>query len=91
VATRGKCKYRADRYLEALDDLDRAAEMHRASGGSLGPEDRAFIAMARWRLGEREVARKTMRDLEAVMATLDGELNSGTRASIEEARAITGD
>jgi hypothetical protein len=44
--------------------------------------------MIHWRVGERETARQAMRDLESMLAK-SGEVGSGTRASIQEARALT--
>jgi hypothetical protein len=77
--------------------LRRATELYRVSGEETPPEDRAFIAMASWRLGEKEAARREMRILQGLVAAGEGSAASHSRAIVhpwacfyEEAAALIG-
>jgi tetratricopeptide (TPR) repeat protein len=51
----GIAHYRAGHWKDCIADMDEA--LRRAANGKLDPDDRLFLAMARWRLGEKEAAR----------------------------------
>jgi len=88
VATLGKCRYRAGRAREALEHLARARGLYRAAGRDAPPEDLAFTAMALWRLGNRDEAGRSMRELESLINHGDGEGPPSELGSIEEARLL---
>jgi WD40 repeat protein len=88
VANLGKCQYRAGMYRDTLANVLRARELYRESGQDLKPEDWAFIAMAHWRLGEREEARETMRHVAMLMADLQDEIEPWNRLFYEEALSL---
>ena len=46
--------------------------------------------MIRWRLGERDSARQSMRSLESLLTARTDEVGSGALASIDEARTLIG-
>jgi WD40 repeat protein len=67
VNTLGVARYRAGRYQDALADLNRSLKLSAAQYGGPIPPDLAFIAMAQYRLGQNDEARKTLGHLRDVM------------------------
>ncbi len=54
--TVGVALFRMGRHVQALEALERSDALSRKSGRGERPADWAFIAMARWHLGQRELA-----------------------------------
>jgi tetratricopeptide (TPR) repeat protein len=90
VANLGKCQYRAGKFREALENLERAGQLYLKVGEDRPPDDLAFIAMAHWKLGERAAARAALQRLEPLAKEFDGEINPWNRVVYEEARALIG-
>jgi WD40 repeat protein/predicted Ser/Thr protein kinase len=88
VANLGKCRYRAGRYAEALASLARADELRRSAGVAASIEDLAFTAMAQWRIGDRQAARRSLRRLEGLVADDSRPIPRPVFESAEEARTL---
>jgi len=64
--TLGVARYRAGRYAEAIEALERADELN--TRGAYNPaDDRLFIAMALHRLGDSEAARTRLAECEQLL------------------------
>ncbi|MCK4659407.1 MAG: hypothetical protein KAV82_07785, partial [Phycisphaerae bacterium] len=63
LTTIGMLQYRLGDYAEALQTLGRAIERN----GRAFPSDRAFVAMARWKLGHEEDARAALEEARTAM------------------------
>jgi hypothetical protein len=77
-------------HRDALENFRRSHELYQAAGEDVPPEDLAFTAMSHWRLGERDAARKAMRDLESRFAAGRGKIPPSSLGSIQEARSTVG-
>ncbi|MFI5460434.1 MAG: protein kinase [Isosphaerales bacterium] len=64
--TLGKALYRAGNWRASIDAMEEA--MHCKDGGKLDPTDRFLMAMAHWRLGEKDTARTQFHEATAEMA-----------------------
>jgi WD40 repeat protein/serine/threonine protein kinase len=86
--TLGAAQYRVGKYREALATLTRSEAIN--SKGPLGPQpsDLAFLALARYRLGEKEQARKTLERLRETIKRPQWIHDAEARGFLEEAEAL---
>jgi tetratricopeptide (TPR) repeat protein len=86
--TLGAAQYRVGKYREALATLTRSEAIN--NKGPLGPQpsDLAFLAMARYRLGEKEQAQKTLERLRETLKRPQWIHDAEARGFLEEAGAL---
>jgi WD40 repeat protein len=86
--TLGVAQYRTQRHEAALETLVQSDKITSASTGGSQPEDLAFLAMARYRLGQKGPAAATLRRLREVMKKPDWSGNAAAQAFVREAESL---
>ncbi len=86
--TRGAARYRAGRYREAIDDLDRPPAREATAPEGPLPARLAFLAMAQYRLGQKDKARRTLAQLRNVMKAPPWNAESELNTRLPEAAAL---
>jgi tetratricopeptide (TPR) repeat protein len=85
--TLGVAQYRVAKYREALATLTRSEAINsRVSGPQ--PADLAFLAMARYRLGEKELAQKTLERLRETLKRPQFVHDAEARGFLEEVETL---
>jgi hypothetical protein len=86
--TRGAARYRAGRYREAIDDLYRPPARDATVAEGPLPARLAFLAMAQYRLGQKDKAERTLADLRNVMKSPPWNVESELNTCLPEAAAL---
>jgi WD40 repeat protein len=86
--TRGAARYRAGRYREAIDDLDRPPARDATVAEGPLPARLAFLAMAQYRLGQKDKAGRTLAQLRNVMKSPPWNAESELNTCLPEAAAL---
>jgi tetratricopeptide (TPR) repeat protein len=79
-------QYRMGNWKASVDAMEKAT--NRGDGGKLDPTDRLVMAMARWRLGEKDAARTLFNQAAAEMAKNNSPDEVSLRLRAEVARLI---
>ena len=82
--TLGVAQYRAGAYRDAVATLEKSGGRLRAPS----PADLAFLAMARFRLGQAQAARDALEKLEAEMKNSNSADDAETQSFLHEAREL---
>jgi len=85
--TLGMALYRAGKYEEAIATLTKAEEQYAKSGGPR-PADWAFLAMAQFKLGKADEAKKSLARLRELMKDTRHAGNAENQAFLREAEAL---
>lgn len=88
INTLGVALYRAGQFQEALDTLTRSDAINAEEQDGPQPGDVAFIAMARWQLGQKEEARVALARLRDLAAQDRWKNEEETRRHLAEAEAL---
>jgi Flp pilus assembly protein TadD len=86
--TQGVAQYRADKFPEALQTLQRSDEMNRTRLKSSIPDDLAFLAMTCHRLGKRDQAQGYLDQLRKAMAKPRWANNQEKKRFLAEAETL---
>jgi WD40 repeat protein len=87
--TLGIAQYRLGKYAEAVDTLTHSDQLSAAGNQGSRPADLAFLAMAHWRLGQKEKAQDYLDRLRQTMK--EGQWSDGeSQAFLREAEALQG-
>jgi tetratricopeptide (TPR) repeat protein len=82
--TLGVAQYRAGAYRDAVATLEKSSGMRRAPS----PADLAFLAMARFRLGQAQAARAALEKLEAEMKNSNNADEAELQSFLREAQEL---
>lgn len=88
--TLGMAQYRLGKYQEALTTLTHADELNREAEAGSVPADLAFLAMTRYRIGEKEQARASLAVLRETSQKPSWAGNQEARRLLKEAEALLG-
>jgi tetratricopeptide (TPR) repeat protein len=86
--TLGVAQYRAHKFPEALQTLQRSEELNRSRLKSSSPADLAFLAMTCYRLGKKDQAQEYLDQLRKAMAEPRWKNNEEGKRFLSEAEAL---
>jgi WD40 repeat protein/serine/threonine protein kinase len=86
--TLGVAQYRVGKYQEALGTLKRSDKLNSASRPARQPTDVAFLAMAHFKLGQKEKAQALLGELRQLMKQPAGSGNKEAQGFLREAEAL---
>ena len=86
--TLGIAQYRVGQYLQATKMLTQADRLHEVRGPGSAPADLAFLAMAHYRLGQKEKALDYLNRVRELTKTEWWAMNDEDRAFLREAEAL---